>query len=151
MRIRKSQGDGAPESLRRCSMRPSRFSKPSIYLALRIGQQLDDSASIRRGPDIPLGRTALLLNLGEDTFGLVVCAVTASRQLAVALDLLLPAHITSLWVTRRISTTARRSRLRRKYCERQLTRAILLRLASTESSSNMAESWNIWAARSDVM
>lgn len=44
----------------------------------------------------PFWRVPLLLDLGEDTFGLVVDAVCACWQLAVALDLLLPAHVASL-------------------------------------------------------
>lgn len=44
----------------------------------------------------PFRRVPLLLDLGEDTFGLVVDAVCACWQLAVALDLLLPAHVASL-------------------------------------------------------
>jgi hypothetical protein len=47
--------------------------------------------------DIPFGRSALLLDLSKDTFSLVVDAVCARRHLAVALDLLLPTHIASLW------------------------------------------------------
>ena len=45
----------------------------------------------------PLGRIPLLLDLGEDTFGLVVDTVCACWQLPVALDLLLPAHVASLF------------------------------------------------------
>jgi hypothetical protein len=46
--------------------------------------------------DLPFGRIALLLNLCEDTLGLVVDAMAAFGHLAVALDLLFPAHVTSL-------------------------------------------------------
>lgn len=46
--------------------------------------------------DVPFGGIALLLDLGEDAVGLVIDAVRAGWQLAVALDLLLPAHVTGL-------------------------------------------------------
>lgn len=45
---------------------------------------------------VPLRWSALLLDLGEDAFCFVVLAVTAGRQFAIALDLLLPAHVASL-------------------------------------------------------
>lgn len=46
--------------------------------------------------NIPFGGAPLLLDLGEDAVRLVVYAMRASRKLAVAFDLLLPAHITRL-------------------------------------------------------
>lgn len=45
---------------------------------------------------VPLWRGPLLLNLGEDAFGLVVGAMSARRQLTIALDLLPSALVTSL-------------------------------------------------------
>lgn len=45
---------------------------------------------------LPLWRLALLLDLGEDALGLVVLAVCALGHLAVALDLLLAAHVARL-------------------------------------------------------
>lgn len=46
--------------------------------------------------DIPFGRLALLLNLSEDTLGLVTYTVGACRQFAITLDLLLPTHVAGL-------------------------------------------------------
>lgn len=54
--------------------------------------------------DSPFGRIALLFNVGEDAFSLVVLTVRASWKFAVALDLLAPAHVArtrnaaSFWV-----------------------------------------------------
>lgn len=48
------------------------------------------------GEHSPFGRVPLLLDLGEDAVRLVVDAVRAGRQLAIALDLLLPAHVAGL-------------------------------------------------------
>lgn len=45
---------------------------------------------------VPFGRVALLLNLGEDAFSLIIGAVAAFGQSAVALYLLFPAHIACL-------------------------------------------------------
>jgi hypothetical protein len=47
-------------------------------------------------PNIPLRGLALLLSLCENTFGLVVGTLCARRRLAVALDLLLAAHVAGL-------------------------------------------------------
>lgn len=52
--------------------------------------------SRRQKYHIPLGWVPLLLDLREDAFGLVVDAVRAGGELAVALDLFLPAHVTGL-------------------------------------------------------
>ena len=52
-------------------------------------QNLDDGRS-------PLGRIPLLFHLREDAFRLIVVAVRASRELSIALDLLLPAHVACL-------------------------------------------------------
>jgi hypothetical protein len=45
---------------------------------------------------IPFRRSTLLLNLREDTLGLIVDTVSTRRHLAITLDLFLPAHITGL-------------------------------------------------------
>jgi hypothetical protein len=45
---------------------------------------------------IPLRWIPLLLHLCENTFCLVIDAVSASRHLSIALNLLFPAHIASL-------------------------------------------------------
>lgn len=45
---------------------------------------------------LPLGRVALLLYLSEDAVCLIVYAMSASREFAVALDFLPAAHVTSL-------------------------------------------------------
>lgn len=74
-----------------------------MYLALDAYGKLSSAgpacgqqrvAGIRK--DVPLGRIALLLDLGEDAVGFVIDAVRASRKLAVALDLLLSAHVAGL-------------------------------------------------------
>ena len=44
----------------------------------------------------PFGWISFLLDLGEVAFGLVVQAMSACRRLAVAFDLLLPAHVACL-------------------------------------------------------
>jgi hypothetical protein len=44
-------------------------------------------------PNIPLRGLALLLSLCENTFGLIVGTLCARRRVAVALDLLLAAHV----------------------------------------------------------
>ena len=45
---------------------------------------------------LPLWWRALLLHLCEDTIRLVIYALRASRQLAIAFDLLLSTHVASL-------------------------------------------------------
>jgi hypothetical protein len=45
---------------------------------------------------LPFWRRTLLLDLSEDAFGLVIDALGAGGELAVALDLLLPTHVASL-------------------------------------------------------
>ena len=92
-----------PDSRSKLSMRPNLFSRPSMYLALDAYGKLSSAgpacgqqrvAGIRK--DVPLGRIALLLDLGEDAVGFVIDAMRASRKLAVALDLLLSAHVAGL-------------------------------------------------------
>jgi hypothetical protein len=65
-----------------------------MYLALLYLSTLPNFSCVK--VDIPFGRIPLLLNLCEDAFCLVVDAVRALGHLAVALDLLLPAHIAGL-------------------------------------------------------
>ena len=87
---------------------------------------------------LPLWWRALLLHLCEDTIRLVIYALRASRQLAIAFDLLLSTHVASL------SSPNQRPTSQDRYCAKtSLTLAILLLFGSLESSSNIAESGNI--------
>ena len=82
-----------PESFSKASIRPSRFSKPSMYFALRMISE----GYVSRGDNNPPFRwSALLFDVGENAFSLVVDAVGTRRCLPIAFDLLLPAHITGL-------------------------------------------------------
>jgi hypothetical protein len=81
-----------PDRRMSVSMRAKRFSKPSMYLALLLSAL----PSLRTPSYVPFRWLPLLLYLCEDAFRLVVLAVCARGHLAVALDLLLPAHITRL-------------------------------------------------------
>jgi len=79
-------------------MRPSLFSRPSMYFALWQVVSHQDEAKARAGlgrrmADSPFGRIAFLLDLGEDALGLVVLAMGAFGHFAVALDLLLTTHV----------------------------------------------------------
>lgn len=89
-----SSSERSPDSLRRLSIRPRRFSSPSIYFALQTisAEVCSDSGQAI----LPLGRLAFLFYLGKDTFGFVVLAVSAGGHLAIALDFLLATHVTSL-------------------------------------------------------
>ena len=49
-----------------------------------------------RAVSLPFRRISLLLDLGEDTLGLVVDAMRTRRHLPVTFDLLLSAHVASL-------------------------------------------------------
>lgn len=84
-----------PDSRNNDSIRPSRFSRPSMYLCLLV-----ISINLSRGGggmfQVPFWRIALLFDLRKDAFGLVILAVRACRHLSVALDLLLSAHVASL-------------------------------------------------------
>lgn len=82
-----------PESFSRDSIRPRRFSNPSIYFALQLGQRRRPLSEVDR---IPFGRIALLLNLSEDTFCFVVETVRTCWHLPITLYFLLSAHITRL-------------------------------------------------------
>lgn len=73
-------------------MRPSRFSSPSMYLALLVQSVLATIVAIS-APVLPFWRVPLLLYLSEDTLGLVVFAMGAFGHLSITLDLLLPAHV----------------------------------------------------------
>ena len=105
-----SSSDSNPDSRRRDSMRPRRFSNPSIYLALQ-GPSVRFKVIFSKKPMhyLPFGRVTLLLNLREDTICLVVNAVRALRHLAVAFDLFLSTHVASLSceTQKDISTSAR--------------------------------------------
>lgn len=48
------------------------------------------------GEYVPFGRIALLLDLGEDTFGLVIDTMATFWHFAVAFDLFLAAHVAGL-------------------------------------------------------
>jgi hypothetical protein len=54
---------------------------------------------------LPFGRIALLLYLRKDTFSLVVGAMAALGHPAIAFDLLLPAHIASLFLLSDLSSS----------------------------------------------
>lgn len=53
--------------------------------------------------EIPLGRAALLLDLGKGAVGLVSGAICTGGELAVALDFFLPAHVASLLFSHHVS------------------------------------------------
>ena len=133
---RAQETSDVPDSLSKLSMRPSRFSSPSMYLALAtvVSSACAHRIPLRRGHHIPLGRVSLFLHLGEDAVGLVVDAVCAGGELAVALDLLLPAHVTGLQ-SRSASAILVPMEKKGQAAISQLTLAILLLLASWESSS----------------
>lgn len=85
---------------------------------------------------VPFRRCTLLLDLGENTVGLIVDTMATGGQLSVALDLLFPTHVASLSVDagyRQSHICAWASVAR----QRELTLAILLRLASAASSSRI--------------
>jgi hypothetical protein len=75
---------------------------------------------------VPLWWIPLLLYLGENTFCLVIDAMSASRHLPIAFYLLLPTHIASLQCRQYVSLWALTI----------ATLAILLLLASILSSIN---------------
>lgn len=83
-----------PDMRKRDSMRPRRFSRPSMYFALQ--QVLGVERRRRKGKYVPFGRIALLLHLGEDAFGLVIDTMATFWHLAVAFDLFLAAHVAGL-------------------------------------------------------
>ena len=83
-----------PDSLSNDSIRPRRFSRPSMYFAL-LGYQLDIPIS-RESSRLPFRLSSLLLHLCENAFRLVVFAVRTFGQFCIALDFLLTAHITGL-------------------------------------------------------
>jgi hypothetical protein len=88
-----SSSDRRPDKRKRDSMRPRRFSSPSIYFALQHSQ----SCKVMSGlVHLPFWWVALLLHLSEYTLGLVILAVCTGRHLTVALDLLLSTHVASL-------------------------------------------------------
>lgn len=89
-----SSSESRPDRRKSDSMRPRRFSSPSIYLAL--GESAHRSHSHPKPRRSPFWRIALLLYLCEDAFRLVVLAVCAGGHLAVALYLLLTTHIARL-------------------------------------------------------
>lgn len=88
-------------------MRPSLFSRPSMYFALRSiiisifkaqAQIAHRWQAVIEGKGcLPLGRSALLLNLSEDAVRFISGAMCTCRHLSIALDLLLPTHIASLF------------------------------------------------------
>jgi hypothetical protein len=73
------------------SIRARRFSSPSMYLALLPSAPVASVVS-----DLPFRGLPLLLHLREYAFRLVVLAMCTRWHLAVALDLLLAAHIACL-------------------------------------------------------
>lgn len=75
--------------------------------------------------NVPLWRLTLLLNLSKDTLRFVVDTLCTSRQFAITLDLLLPAHIARL----RFTSSAYSTQIRAVQVW-LLTLAILLLLAS---------------------
>lgn len=89
-----SSSERSPDSLSRLSMRPRRFSSPSIYFALQLSVS-SCWRTVVQGHS-PFGRLALLFHLGEDALGLVVLAVGASGHLAVTFDFLFATHVTRL-------------------------------------------------------
>jgi hypothetical protein len=89
----RSSSDKRPDSRSNDSMRPNRFSRPSMYFALT---GFSNELTRDFGSGLPLGRIALLLDLGEDAFCLVVLAMGARGHLPIALDFLLSTHIASL-------------------------------------------------------
>lgn len=112
-----SSSERRPESRRSDSMRPRRFSRPSMYFALRQGPRvsrqalLSDTASshcVSSGSsNIPFGWVSFLLHLREDTLGLVIDTVGAFGHLAIALDFFLPTHVACLEWGTRVSYRAR--------------------------------------------
>lgn len=75
-----------PDIFNNDSIRPSRFSRPSMYLALSnlVNKKYRDQWQMF---DQPFRRIAFLLNLREDAFRLVIRAVRALRLLRVAFNL----------------------------------------------------------------
>jgi hypothetical protein len=89
-----SSSGSTPERRMSDSIRARRFSRPSMYLALRmISPRCCTVAAIA---DAPFRRLALLLHLCEYALCLVVLAMRTRRHLAITLDLLLSAHIAGL-------------------------------------------------------
>lgn len=93
-----SSCESSPESRSSDSIRPNRFSNPSIYLALKNHKHQhhpkQDSSAVSL--DVPFWRIPLLLHLSEHTIGLVVDTMRALGHLAITLYLLFPTHIASL-------------------------------------------------------
>jgi hypothetical protein len=88
--------------------------------------------------NLPLWRVSLLFDLGEHTIRLVIDAMRAGRQLAVALDFLLSAHVASLCTKPLVRQTDAHMLLVGTSSDLSvpcpLTLAIRLRLASLVSS-----------------
>lgn len=84
----------SPESLSKDSIRPNRFSRPSIYLALcsvNYPEYFTDDFRSR-----PFGRISLLFHVREDALNFVADTVGTFWHPPVTLDLLFSANITSL-------------------------------------------------------
>jgi len=67
----------SPDILSSCSMRPRRFSRPSMYFALSSWSA--PPALCLRLAHLPFGRVSLLLNMCEDAFCLVIGTMTTFR------------------------------------------------------------------------
>lgn len=89
-----SDSDSKPDRRSKDSIRPSRFSKPSIYFALARVNYRSGAGNSMGG--IPLWRISLLLDLSKHTFRLVVYAMRAFWHSPIAFYFLFPTHITGL-------------------------------------------------------
>ena len=85
----------SPDRLRRASILPRRFSKPSMYFAL-FQHQCQQSAQLEPPELIPFGLSALLLYLREYALCFIIDAMRTRRHLSITFDLLFPAHVASL-------------------------------------------------------
>jgi hypothetical protein len=88
-----SSSDSKPDRRSNDSIRPSRFSSPSIYFALRT--RMSHLSRVEAG-DIPFGWVSFLLDLSKYAFGFVIDAVCTRWHFAVTLDLLFSTHVTRL-------------------------------------------------------
>ena len=91
---------------------------------------------------LPFGRIPLLFHLGKNTFVLVIDAVRARRQFPVAFDLLLSAHVTSLWTTNSWSAPLRFSIIVLFFCS-----PARFSSSSPHSSLQAANGLRTWARR----
>ena len=96
-----SSSDKSPDNRKSDSIRPKRFSRPSIYLALQAHLAQRELGRHKKwyffsSANIPFRRIPFFLDLRKDAVRLVVDAMRALGHFAVAFDFLFPTHIACL-------------------------------------------------------